>query len=348
MNMMTMKAAVLYSLNQPLSIIELEIPPLKRGQVLVKILYSGICRSQLMEIQGKRGFDKWLPHLLGHEGVGIVIAAGEGVTKLSLGDEVIIGWIEGLGIVSEPPNYDYHGVKINSGLVSTFSKYSIVSENRLVVKPKGLDTKSAVLFGCALPTGAGMVLNQAKPNQDNSVIVLGLGMVGFSALIMLKALAIKNIIVIDALDWKLQEAKKLVDCTTINLGEKNLSLSLKSQIPNGADVCIESAGDVKSIECGFSLINKRNGKLIFASHPNTGDLIRIDPHELISGKMIFGSWGGSVAPDRDIPIIFNHIKKLGLSLERFISKEYSLNDINQAIDDMKNGKVLRPIINMSI
>ena len=154
------RAAVLEKLGQPLVIKNIELPPLLPGQILVKVLFSGVCRSQLMEVRGKRGNDPWLPHLLGHEGSGIVLAIGKDVTKVKIDDEVILGWIKGEGLDAPGAKYRCGKQIINSGGVTTFCNYTIVSENRLVKKPIGLEFDTAVLFGCALPTGAGMVLNE--------------------------------------------------------------------------------------------------------------------------------------------------------------------------------------------
>ena len=144
-----MTAAVLEKCGQPLQLLELEIPKLKQGQVLVKISYSAICRSQVMEIKGLRGRDKWLPHLLGHEGSGVVIDVGTGVKKVRPRDQVVLSWIKSSGLEAEPPKYSHNGRAINAGPITTFSNYSIVSENRVVLKPVGLEMDSAALFGCA-------------------------------------------------------------------------------------------------------------------------------------------------------------------------------------------------------
>ena len=129
--MPTIKAAVLFELNKPLEIRTLKRRPLESGQVFVKILYSGVCRSQLMEVSGLRGDDRWLPHLLGHEGSGVVEDVGPDVKKFKKGDEVILSWIKGSGIEAQGAIYDSDDVAINSGKVTTFSNYSVVSENRL-------------------------------------------------------------------------------------------------------------------------------------------------------------------------------------------------------------------------
>lgn len=121
------KAAILEKIGSPLAIREIEIPELARGQVLVKVLFSGVCRSQLMEVNGGRGHDPWLPHLLGHEGAGTVIAVGDGITKLGVGDDVILGWIRGDGLEAPGAKYKLGEQIINSGQVTTFANFTVVS-----------------------------------------------------------------------------------------------------------------------------------------------------------------------------------------------------------------------------
>ncbi len=339
------RAAVLKNIGEPLEVCDLEILDLLKGQVLVKILYSGVCRSQLMEIRGDRGEDPWLPHLLGHEGSGIVISVGEGVTKVKPGDEVILGWIKGEGLDAPGAQYKSGDQVINSGRVTTFCNYSVVSESRVVKKPECLPFDEAVLFGCALPTGAGMVLNEINPSEDESVIVLGLGGIGLSALMSLHALGIKNLIAADISEEKLKMAKKLGASHCINTIDKNFSNLIKKLTAGGADFCIESAGLVSTIELGFSLI-KSGGKLLFASHPPEGEVIRLEPHELISGKKIAGSWGGASQPDRDIPRMFSLFQLAKTPLDMLLTKRYQLEQINEALDDLASGRVFRQLIVM--
>ena len=342
-----MTAAILESIGDPLVVKELDIPELTVGQVLVKVKYSGVCRSQIMEIDGGRGVDKWLPHLLGHEGSGTVLSVGEGVTKLKPGDDVILGWVKGDGIDGEGAKYVSNGKVINSGKVTTFSNYSIVSESRLVLKPPTLPFDVAVLYGCALPTGAGMVINELKPSQDAFVVVLGLGGIGLASLMALKALGIKSILAADVDDKKLEFAKNLGATSTLSTNDKEFQDKVFRLSGGGADLCIESCGYTSTIELGFSLIRKGGGKLIFASHPSDGEMIRLSPHELISGKKIYGSWGGGTSPDSDIPIMHALFESANIPLNAMFTKRYSLLNINEAIDDLRCSRVFRPLISMT-
>jgi S-(hydroxymethyl)glutathione dehydrogenase/alcohol dehydrogenase len=341
-----LKAAVLEEVGKPLAIKELSTSKLLRGQVLVKIFFSGVCRSQVMESQGGRGVDLWLPHLLGHEGSGVVLKCGPGVNKVKVGDEVILGWIRGDGIEAPGAKYECGNQIINSGRVTTFSNYTIVSENRLVKKPLGLAFDVATLFGCALPTGAGMVFNELNMPLSSEVLVLGLGGIGLSALMALKTMNVKTIIAVDTSYEKLNLSKKLGATHTINSANENVELALCKISKQGVDICIESAGTVATIELGFQLIRKNGGQLLFASHPPEGEKIRLAPHELISGKKIAGSWGGATKPDIDIPRMHKLFSEAKIPLEALLTKRYSLEQINVALEDLELGKVFRPLIVM--
>jgi S-(hydroxymethyl)glutathione dehydrogenase/alcohol dehydrogenase len=341
------KAAILESIDNPLVIRSIELPPLLKGQVLVKVLFSGVCRSQLMEVRGWRGEDPWLPHLLGHEGSGIVLAVGEGVTKVKSGDEVILGWIKGSGLDAPGAKYKLGNQIINSGRVTTFCNYTVVSESRLVIKPSSLAFDTAVLFGCALPTGSGMVLNELKPSINMSVVVLGLGGIGLAALMTLKALRVKFIIAVDISDAKLKLARQLGATHTFNPMITNFKSELIELTGGGADICVESAGQVTTIELGFSLIRTNGGRLLFASHPREGETIRLAPHELISGKQISGSWGGATAPERDIPKMHELFLNAKIPLNVLLTKRYPIEQINDALLDLEKGNVFRPLIEMA-
>jgi S-(hydroxymethyl)glutathione dehydrogenase / alcohol dehydrogenase len=343
----TARAAVLEAINKPLAVKNVLLPKLIDGQVLVKVLYSGVCRSQVMESRGNRGTDPWLPHLLGHEGSGIVLEVGKGVTKVKPGDSVILGWVKGAGLDAPGAIYKYNDQNINSGCVTTFCNYTIVSESRLVHKPTTLSYDTAVLFGCALPTGAGMVLNELKPTENQMAIVLGLGGIGLSALMALKASGVKSIIAIDISDEKLALAKQLGATYSFNSSQKDIQDVILKITDGGADICLESGGKIETIELGFSLIRKKGGKLLFASHPPEGEKIRLSPHELISGKSIAGSWGGATKPDNDIPKIHALFESQKIPLNSLLTKRYQLEQINEALDDLEFGRVFRPLIEMT-
>lgn len=339
-----MKAAVLEKLGSPLYIREqIEIPKLLRGQVLVELAYSGVCHSQLMEARGKRGDDPYLPHLLGHEGTGRVISVGDGVTKVNPGDWVILGWIKGSGVNASGAIYQHDGCNINAGSVTTFNDYAVISENRIVKLPPGIPLDIGVLFGCAIPTGAGIVTNVLKPQPNSTVAVFGLGGIGLSALMALQLFKCKKIIAVDVSEDKLALAKEFGAHITINASDGDLLGKIKALSLGGVDYSIEAAGKVSSIETAFSSLNN-NGTCVFASHPPFGEKILIDPFELICGKRIFGTWGGECDPDKDT-LLFAELYLAGkLPLDKLITKRYTLDEINEALDDLESLRVNRPLI----
>ena len=340
------KAAVLFETKGYLEVCTIDLPKLQRGQILVKVLYSGVCRSQLMEINGQRGKDAWLPHLLGHEGCGEVIAIGQDVTKVEIGDVVILGWIKGEGIDAAPAVYEYEGQKINSGRVTTFSNHTIISENRTVKLPKGVPMDVGVLFGCALLTGAGIVFNELQPKQNDTVAVIGLGGIGLSALMALTHQKVKNIIAIDKDNSRLELATKFGASHAINSHNVDVTEWVLQNFPGGLDYCVEAAGQVATIELGFSLIKKEGGLLIFASHPPENQMISLRPHDLISGKKIQGSWGGGCCPDEDIPKLSDAYLIDRMPLNELLNSRYTLDQINDAVADLETGKAFRPLIVM--
>lgn len=344
-----MIAAVLTETGKPLQVMEdIIIPELHSGQLLVKIAYSGVCHSQLMETRGLRGKDNFLPHLLGHEATGIVEKTGPGVTKFSKGDRVILGWIKGSGKDIPGAQYKRGDQIINSGGVTTFSEYSVVSENRCYALPNDIPMNIGVLFGCAIPTGGGIILHEIQPPPGAVVAVLGLGGIGLSALMTASIFETKLLIAIDISADKLRLAEALGATLTINSAKEDV-LQRIHEITNGrgVDFCVEASGNSRVIELGFSIIRRNGGKLVFASHPKAGDKISIDPFELINGKIIKGSWGGMSDPDKDIPIFADFYRKGKLQLNNLFSKSYALRDINQALDDLENQRVNRPLISIN-
>jgi S-(hydroxymethyl)glutathione dehydrogenase/alcohol dehydrogenase len=340
-----MKAAILYELNKALKIQNIKWNNLKYGQVLIKIAYTGVCHSQLMEARGKRGEDIWLPHLLGHEATGIVQEVGEGITKVKIGNKVVLGWIKGSGIDAECASFSYNNININSGKVTTFSEYTVVSENRITKLPDGIPLDVGVLFGCAIPTGCGIVMNDINPKKNSTIAIFGLGGIGLSALMATKLYNCKQIIAIDIEDKKLDLARDFGATHTINASNEDVLSQIKFLTnENGVDYCVEATGLAKMIEVAFKSVKNNGGLCVFASHPQKGDLISIDPFDLISGKQIKGSWGGSCYPDKDLPKFFDLYKSGKLPLEKLIEKQYSLEQINLALDDLENRLVTRPII----
>ena len=341
-----MKAAVLYQTGQDLIVNEdIEIPELKTGQVLVKIAYSGICHSQINEVRGYRGEDKYLPHMLGHEATGIVIKICQDVTKVKPNDKVVLGWIRGKGIDAGGSIYKLGNKTINAGGITTFSDYSVVSENRCVKLPDGIPLKEGVLLGCAIPTGAGIVINEINPEKSKTIAIYGMGGIGLSALMATRLYDFKTVIVVDIEERKLELAKQFGADVTINSKKIDPVFEIKKITENkGVDYSIDTAGFVHTIEEAFSSVRNNGGLCVFASHPREGEKIKIDPYDLICGKQIRGSWGGGCNPDDFMPVFGKLYKKGYFPLHKLLSKSYSLERINEAMRDMESRKVERAIL----
>jgi S-(hydroxymethyl)glutathione dehydrogenase/alcohol dehydrogenase len=340
-----MKAAVLYDLNQPLRIEEISVPELKEGQVLVKIAASGLCHSQLNEIKGRKGQDKYLPHTLGHEGAGIVEAVGPTVAKVKPGDHVVLSWIKGSGINAAPPDYSNGQRKINSGQLSTFNEYTVTAENRVTPIDKKMPLDIAALLGCAVATGMGAVINNARIKAGESIVVFGVGGIGLSAVQAAAIMKAAVIIAVDISDQKLALAKVFGATHLINATKADPSASIKD-ITNGCgvDYSIESAGLKDTMEQAFRSVRENGGKAILVGNLSHGQLISIDPFALICGKQIVGSWGGGTDPDKDIPK-YAGLYLLGkLKLDKMLTHRFKLQEINDAFACLEKGEAGRIII----
>ncbi len=332
------KAAILVELNKPLVVDEISLPEsLGVGQVLVKVHCSGICGSQLGEIGGVKGPDKFLPHLLGHEGTATVIECGPGVETVSPDDLVVMHWRKGSGIEAIPPKYDWNGKTVNAGWVTTFNEYAVISENRLTRIPQDTDKYVAALFGCAVTTGFGVVVNDAQIKIADSVCVYGAGGVGLN---IIQAAALSSaypIIAVDIYDKRLRLAQEMGATHVINSGKEKVAEKINEIIKNNQlDIFIDNTGVPEIIEYGYNTI-KPTGKLILVGVPKQGNNISIYSLPMHFGKIIKGSHGGNAMPETDIPKYFNLFSMKNIDLAKLITREYNLDDINIAIDDMRNG-----------
>lgn len=340
---MKTKAAILFKTNSPLVIDEVEIPALNRGQILVEMQSAGICRSQLNEIKGYRGEDKYLPHLLGHEGAGIVVEIGAGVKKVKKGDFVCLSWIKGKGLSGGPVKYGYKNTFVNAGEVAAFCQYAVISENRLFKISKKIPWDTAVLLGCAVPTGAGIVINTLKVKKGSKMAIFGAGGVGASSILAAAASRCRRIIAIDVSDEKLAFAKILGATDTINATSKDIDTEMRRIIPEGVDFAVEASGAKSAMEMAYAA-TKDTGIVVIAGNLKKSDRISINPFDLIKGKKIIGSWGGETDPDRDIPKYAKLYLEGKLKLDKLITRRFILENINQAFTLMEANKALGRMI----
>jgi len=345
--MINSKSAVLMNTSKPLKILNLQIPSLRSGQVLVEISYSGLCHTQLHEIRGKRGVDHFLPHTLGHEGSGKVIKIGRGVTKVKPGDHVVLTWIKASGIDVPSTQYESTIGKINSGAISTFMEKTVVSENRLIKIPKKMPLREAALLGCAVPTGAGIVRNTANLKEKDSIAIFGLGGIGMSIVLASKMIGAQKIIGIDIEKKKLIRAIEIGASDVIDAKrERVLEKIQKITNEQGVDFSVEAIGNSKTMEDAFSSVKSNGGLCILAGNLPFGQKISIDPFDLIKGKNIIGTWGGETSPEKDTKFYIKKYFSGEMDLRQLITHEYEIEKINEGFADLENGKVGRALIKM--
>lgn len=333
------KAAILVELGKPLVLAEVELPErLDVGQVLVKVHYSGICGSQLGEIDGAKGDDKFLPHLLGHEGSGTVVAVGLGVRHAKPGDKIVLHWRKGLGIESPTPSYRWDGRKVNAGWITTFNEYAVVSENRLTAIPPDSDLEVAALFGCAVTTGFGVVENNARVRIGESVVVFGAGGVGLNIVQAAAMVSAYPIIAVDLHDNRLALAKELGATHLINGRTQDAPAEIRRIAPGGVDVFIDNTGVPAVIESGYALA-KPQGRVILVGVPRKGNDISIHSLPLHFGKVLTGSHGGEAVPSEDIPRYAQLFRAGRINLKPLITHRFGIDAVNEAIAGMRSGSV---------
>ena len=341
-----MKSAILIESNKALIVADIDLPKkLEFGQVLVKVCYSGLCGAQINEIEAVKGTDKFLPHLLGHEGSGIVEKVGDGVTTVKPGDHVVLHWRPSAGIQASTAKYSWNGKKVNAGWVTTFNEKAIVSENRLTVIPNNFDLRTAALFGCAVTSGFGAVNNDAKVKIGQSVLIFGVGGMGLNIAYAASLVSAYPIIGIDIYKDKIEMGKNFGLTHGIEANSSDLNKEIEKIVGNkGPEIVFDTTGNAKVMEQAYEL-TPSDGKTIFVGVPN--EKISIYSLPLAFNKILRASHGGDSVPDKDIPRYIRLVENKKISLEKLITHEFDLSEINEAIDLFRSGKAGRIIINIS-
>jgi len=340
-------AAILVETGKSLVLSELEIPVLKVGQVLVEVVYSGVCHTQVLECRGYRGEDHFLPHCLGHEGSGVVREVGSGVTKVKVGDKVIMSWIKGSGLSVAGTVYGWNGKNVNAGAITTFSRYAVICENRLTVMSEEISMTEAALLGCAIPTGVGAVFNTAKPKPGQSMAIFGVGGIGLCAVAGARIAGCDPIIAVDINEEKLKLAKELGATHLLKANQTAVVAEILKICRGGVDFSLESSGRPSVMLQAIDVARNQGGTVIIVGNARHGEVLELNPKQFNLGKRLWGIGGGESYPDLDFPRYCKLIKSGNLNLKPILSKIYCLSDINQAIDDLEAGQAIRPLIDMS-
>jgi len=333
-----MKAAILVESGKPLVVADIDLPErLEYGQVLVRVHASGICGSQIGEIDAVKGPDKFLPHLLGHEGGGVVEDIGAGVRHVRKGDRVVLHWRKGRGIESPTPRYRWGGRAVNAGWVTTFNERAVVSENRVTPIPDDIDFGVAALLGCAVTTGLGVVVNDARLRIGESIAVYGAGGVGLSVVQGAALVSAWPIIAIDRDEAKLAMAKAFGATHVINTAPGGTAEQVRRIAgAAGVDVAVDTTGAVALIEEAWGVTSAR-GRTVLVGVPRAGEHVRINTLPLHFDKRIVGSHGGQAEPAEDIPRYVNLVRQGRLRLREMITHTFTLDQVNDAVALMRAG-----------
>lgn len=331
-----MKAAILVKKHAPLEIEDLELPSeLQYGQVKVKITVSGLCGAQLQEIAGLKGNEKFMPHLLGHEGCGVVEEVGPGVTKVAKGDKVVLHWRKGSGIESGFPKYTRKdGTQMTGNKITTLSEYSVVSENRMTKINPYVDDEFGALLGCGLSTGFAVVNREADVKFGETVLVIGCGGVGLNCI---RAAALSQAMV---LGMDIYESKRTL--VERNGGRFMSPTALRAMLGCGEkfDVVIDTTGKMSIVSEVLPHLSEE-GRVILVAQPKAGESLSItNPAAFFStkGQQIKTTQAGGFSPDVDIPRYTRLFLNKKIDLDAIVTHRYSLSQVNDAIQELMSGK----------
>lgn len=341
-------AAVLVEPGKALELADLEIPALLPGQVLVEIVFSGVCRSQVLEWRGHRGPDRFLPHCLGHEGSGRVIEVGAGVQKVRPGDPVVLSWMKGKGADIPGTVYRWGERTVNAGAITTFGRHAVLSENRLTVLRPDVGLREAALVGCAIATGAGAVLNTAAATAGKSLVVFGVGGIGLCAIAGAAIEHCSPVIAVDVRPEALERAQRLGASHSLLASAGDPVAEIRRICPGGVDIAIEATGRPDAMSQALACVRPRGGAAVVVGNARQGERLSVDPAELNQGKRLLGTWGGDNVPDRDFPRYLEWLVTGKLDATCLLSPPYPLTRVNDALADLEAGRTARPLLDMAL
>jgi alcohol dehydrogenase len=372
---MKIRAAVLdkigfkppYEKTRPLSIEEFELDEPGHGEVLVRIGAAGLCHSDLSVIDGNR--PRPIPMVLGHEAAGTVEKLGPGVDDLRVGDHVVMVFVPSCGhclpcaegrpalcepgaaangagtLLSGARRLHRNGSDVNHHLgVSAFAEYATLSRRSLVKIEKELPFDEAALFGCAVLTGVGAVINTAKVSAGASVAVVGLGGVGLSSLLGAAAVGARRIVAVDLSDDKLGLARQLGATDTFNPGAAGAIEEIRSATAGGVEFAFEMAGSVRAMELAYK-ITRRGGTTVTAGLPPPDHTFALPQVNLVAEeRTVKGSYIGTCVPSRDLPRYIELYRRGKLPVDRLMSGRLKLEEINLGFDRLHEGKAVRQVV----
>lgn len=372
---MQVRAAVLrhmnvkppYAQSKPIVIETIELAPPGPGEVLVRIRAAGLCHSDLSVINGDR--PRPMPMALGHEAAGVIEALGEGVSDLVPGDHVVMVFMpscghclpcaEGRPALCEPgAKANAAGTLISGSVrlsnpaghvhhhlgVSAFAEYAVVSRNSVVKIDRDLPFVEAALFGCAVLTGVGAVVNTAQLRVGSTAVVIGLGGVGLASVLGARAAGASKIIAVDLSPEKLALALEVGATAVVNGGDADAVEQVRQLTGGGADYVFEMAGSIRALENAMQM-TKRGGMTVTAGLPPPGAALPVNVVQLVGEeRTLKGSYIGTCVPIRDIPRFIELYRDGRLPVDRLLSGRLKLDDINEGFDRLHDGSAVRQVI----
>ena len=356
-----------YALSRPLAIVEADVDPPGPGEVLMSVRAAGLCHSDLSVIDGVR--PRPLPMVLGHEAAGMIAALGEGVTDLQIGDHVVAAFVpscrecepchggrpalcepgaasNGAGtLLSGARRLHYGGRPVNHHLgVSAFADYATVSRNSVVRVDSRIPFDLAAVFGCAVITGVGAVVNTAQLQPGARVAVVGLGGVGLAALLGARAVDSPVLIAVDVSDAKLALALELGATHAFNANDPECAAQIRELTHGGVDTSLEMAGSVPALELAYK-ITRRGGTTVSAGLAAPSAKFSLSQVGLVAEeRTLKGSYLGGCDPRRDIPRYIEWFHAGRLPVDKLVSSHVRLEDINAAFDTLADGAAVRQIV----
>ena len=372
---MKVRAAVLreigrpapFAESRPLGIEDVDLDPPGPGEVLVRIRAAGLCHSDLSVIDGNR--PRPMPMVLGHEAAGVVEAVGSRVTHLAPGDHVVAAFVPSCGhcipCATGRPALCEPGLKANTAGtllsgerrlhdrdgavhhhlgVSGFAQHAVLAGNSLVRVPSDLPFAEAALFGCAVITGVGAVVNTAAMPHGASAAIVGLGGVGLAALLAARMLDAEHIVAVDMNERKLAVARELGATLTVNAAKPDAAERIREITSGGVACAFEMAGSTRALELAYR-ITARGGTTVSAGLPHPNQQFSVQHVSLVAEeRTLKGSYLGSCVPSRDIPRYIEWYRAGRLPVDRLLSERLRLDDINAAFDRLAAGESIRQVV----
>jgi len=372
---MKVRAAVLnamgaqtpYAKSKPLAIEEVELRPPGPGEILVRMGAAGLCHSDLSVINGDR--PRPTPMALGHEAAGVVEDVGAGVDDLKKGDHVVLVFVPSCGhcnpcaegrpalcepgaaantagtLLSGERRIFKDGKPINHHMgCSAFAEAAVVSRRSAVKITPDLPLDEAALFGCAVLTGVGAVVNTGQVRAGNSVAVVGLGGVGLASILGAVASGARYTVAVDLSDEKLALARELGATHTFNAADKDIVEKVKAATKGGVDFAIEMAGSTRAFETAYR-ITRRGGTTITAGLPPPAATWAMPSVNLVAEeRTIKGSYIGTCVPSRDLPRYIELYQRGKLPVNRLMTGRMKLDQINEGFDLLHEGKAVRQVV----